>query len=56
MYPFELVFLYSLDKFPVVQLLDCRIVLFLNFLKDLFIYGGEGKGGVEGKGGRENPK
>ena len=31
MYPFEIVSLYSLDKYPVVQLLDCRPVLFLTF-------------------------
>lgn len=30
MYPFHLVFLYFLCKFPVVQLLDCRVVLFLS--------------------------
>ena len=31
MYPFELVFLYSLGKYPVVQWLDHKVVLFLAF-------------------------
>ena len=31
MYPFELVFLYSLGKYPVVWLLDYRVILFLEF-------------------------
>ena len=31
MHPFELVFLYSLLKYPVVQMLDLRLVLFLTF-------------------------
>ena len=35
MYPFELVFLYLGDKYPVVQLLDCRVVLFLVFEESL---------------------
>ena len=28
---FELIFLYPLGKYVVVQLLDCRVVLFLTF-------------------------
>ena len=31
MYPFELVIFYSLGKYPVVQLLYCRVVLFSTF-------------------------
>ena len=36
MYLFELVFAYSLDKYPVVELLDHKVVLFLIFLMFIF--------------------
>ena len=37
MYPFELVLLHILDKYPAVQFLDHRLVLFLIFLRNLHI-------------------
>ena len=45
-YLFELVFLFSLEKYPKVELLGCMVVLFLIFFKDfiyLFLERGEGK-------------
>ena len=36
MYPFELVFLYSLGKFLVVKLLDNRVALFLAATPELW--------------------
>ena len=36
MCPFESAFLYPLDKYLVVQLLGCRVVLFLVFLRNLY--------------------
>ena len=38
MYPFELVFLYSLGKYPIVPLLDHKIVLFLHFQGNFILY------------------
>ena len=35
MYPFELIFLYFWNKYPLVWLLDGRVVLFLIFLRNL---------------------
>ena len=58
MYIFESVFLYFLGKYPVVQLLDHRVVLFLTFfffLSDREIMrGGERGRGMEG--GRERER
>ena len=45
-YLFELVFLFSLEKYPKVELLGCMVVLFLIFFKDfiyIFLERGEGK-------------
>ena len=36
-YIFKLVFLFSLDKYPAVELLDDMVILFLNFLRNFHI-------------------
>ena len=38
MYPFKLVFLYSLGKYLIVKLLDCRVVLFLTFFGNSMLF------------------